>query len=166
MRAMGECACKTLISSNPYNSRMNGNMKALFFLSFFVSIIGNLLAHYLTFYIIVNNIGYEVNTFQSVLMLHSFLIATMVSLLVIGFIYCLIYYLKIIDNKNVIFLYLLFNLLIWYDFLEDYFVFKYGISVPFDISVVYLVVSVMLFVIGSIVISMKTYKKGFTEVEI
>ena len=143
-----------------------GNMKAYFLISFFVSIIGNLLAHYLTFYIIVNNIGYEVNTFQSVLMSHSFLIATVVSFLTISFIYCLIYYLKIIDNKNVIFLYLLFNLLIWYDFLEDYFVFKYGISVPFDISVVYLVVSVMLFVIGSIVISMKTYKKGFTEVEI
>ena len=53
-------ASKTLFSPDLYISRMTGNMKAYFLISFFVSIIGNLLAHYLTFYIIVNNIGYEV----------------------------------------------------------------------------------------------------------
>ena len=140
------------------------SMKVWFFLSFFSSIAGNLLAHYLTFYIIVNNIGYEANIFQSVLMSHSFFIATLVSFLTIGFIYYLIYYLKLIDNKNVFFLYFLFNLLIWYDFLEDYYVFKYGISVPYDTSIVFLIASIVIFAVISAVIAGQNHKMYFEEV--
>ena len=135
------------------------NMKAYFLISFFVSIVGNLLALYLTFYAINNNLGYEGNSFKSFLISYSFLADAIVSVLIVGLVYLLVYFLIYADLINVKYaslLYFAINSFFWYDFLGDFYVVKYNINIPFNVSLIYFIVTVSIIVIITLVKTIKT----------
>ena len=136
--------------------------KRLFFLSFFVSIVGNVLSKYLTLYAINNKLGVETNPFQSSLMGYSLVLDIFISILIIGLIYFLIYWTKITDKKYVDLFYLSINLFLWYDVLGDYYVVYDNISMPFGISLIYAGFSLIIFM----VLSLRMIQKRLSAIKV